>query len=105
MSRTHFEQSVGGVDPPNSTSESSKSAIMMHTRCRQFLLLMVDFETLNKEEEQVKKDEPVKPKSNSKLRRVWQNKVAPPLEAPLLEAPPQESSSLRVNRGRMHVFL
>ena len=28
---------------------------MMHTRCRQFLLLMVDFEMLKKEEEQVKK--------------------------------------------------
>jgi len=52
---------------------------------------MVDFETLNE------KDGPVKPKSNSKPRRVWQNKVVPPLEAPLLEAPPQESSSSRAN--------
>jgi hypothetical protein len=51
------------------------------------LLLMVDFETLNK------KDEPVKSKSNSKPRRVWQKKVALPLEAPLQEAPPHESSS------------
>ena len=72
---------------------------MMHTRCRQFLLLMFDFKTQNKEEEQVKKDEPVKPKSNSKPRQVWQNKVEPPLEMPLLEAPPQESSSSRANRG------
>ena len=54
---------------------------------------------LNKKEEQVKKDEPVKPKSNSKPRRFWQKRVAPPLEAPLLEAPPQESSSSRANRG------
>jgi hypothetical protein len=37
---------------------------MMHIRCCQFWI--VDFETLNKEEEQVKKDEPIKPKSNSK---------------------------------------
>ena len=35
----------------------------MHTRCHQFLLLMFDFKTQNKEQEQVKKDEPVKPKS------------------------------------------
>jgi nitric oxide synthase oxygenase domain/subunit len=48
--------------------------------------MMVDFETLNK------KDELVKSKSNSKPRRVWQ-KVAPPLEAPLQEVPPHESSS------------
>ena len=40
----------------------------MHTRCRQFLLLMVDFKTQNKEEEQVKKDEPVKPKSKLKTK-------------------------------------
>ena len=69
----------------------------MHTRCHQFLLLIVDSETQNKEEEQVKKDEPIKPKSNSKPRWIWQNKVAPPVEAPLLEAPPQESSSSRAN--------
>jgi 1,2-phenylacetyl-CoA epoxidase catalytic subunit len=50
-------------------------------------------------EEQDKKDEPIKPKSNSKLRQVWQKRVAPPLEAPLLEAPPQKSSSSRANRG------
>ena len=54
---------------------------------------------LNKEEEQVKKDKPIKPKFNSKPRRVWQKRVAPPLEAPLLEAPPQESSSSRANQG------
>jgi hypothetical protein len=41
---------------------------------------MVDFETLNKEEQV--------------------NKVGPPVEAPLLEAPPQESSSFRANRGK-----
>ena len=40
-----FEQNTlwakcGGVDPPNFTSESSNLAIMMHTRCRQLLLLM-----------------------------------------------------------------
>jgi hypothetical protein len=46
---------------------------------------------LNKEEEQVKEDELVKPKSNSKPRWFWQNKVAPPLKAPLLEVPPQGS--------------
>jgi hypothetical protein len=62
MSKTHFEQ-VWGVDLLSSISESSEPAIMMHTRCRQFLLLMVDFLTQNKEEEQVKKDEPIKPKS------------------------------------------
>ena len=66
---------------------------------------MVECETLNKEEEQVKKDEPVKPISNSKPRWVWQKRVAPPLEAPLLEAPPQESSSSRANRGRTYAFL
>jgi len=60
---------------------------------------MIDFETLNKEEEQVKKDEPIKPKSNSKPKHVWQKKVASPLEAPLLVAPPQESSPSRANRG------
>jgi len=43
---------------------------------------------LNKEEEQVKKDEPIKPISNTKPRRVWQKRVVPPLEVPLLEAPP-----------------
>jgi hypothetical protein len=47
-----------------------------------------------------RKDKPVKPKSNSKLRRVWQNKVGPLVEAPLLEAPPQEFSSSKVNRGK-----
>jgi hypothetical protein len=60
---------------------------------------MLDFKTINKEEEQVKKDEPIKSKSNSKPRRFWQKRVAPPLEAPLLEMPPQESSSSRANRG------
>ena len=60
---------------------------------------------LNKEEEQVKKDEPVKPKSNLKPRWIWQKKVGPPLEAPLMEAPPQESSSSRANQGRTHAFL
>ena len=99
-----YEQNIlrakcGGVNSPNSASEISEPTIMVHTRCRQLLLLMIDFETLNKEEEQVKKDEPVKPKSSSKPRRVWQKKVAPPLEAPLLEAPPQESSSSRMNWG------
>ena len=55
MSKTHFELSVGElVNSPISTSESSEPAIMMHTRCHQFLILMVDFETLNKDE-QVKK--------------------------------------------------
>ena len=39
----------------------------MHTRCRQFLLLMFNFETQNKEE-QVKKDEPMKPKSKLKTK-------------------------------------
>jgi hypothetical protein len=67
---------VWRADPPNSTSESSKLEV-----------------------EQVKKKGPVKPKSNSKLRPVWQKKVAPPLEAPLIEAPPQESSSSRANQG------
>ena len=61
----------GGVNPLNSTSESSEPAIVMHTKCHQFLLLMVDFKTLNKEEEQVKEDEPIKPKSNLKPRWVW----------------------------------
>jgi hypothetical protein len=42
---------------------------------------MVDFKTLNKEEEQV-------------------NKVGPPVEALLLEAPPQGSSSSKANRGK-----
>jgi hypothetical protein len=37
---------------------------MMHTRYYQFWI--IDFETLNKEEEQVKKGELVKPRSNSK---------------------------------------
>ena len=60
---------------------------------------------LNKEEEQVKKDEPVKPKSNSKPRQVWQKRVAPPLEVPLLEAPPQEFSSSRANRGTQSMKL
>ena len=60
---------------------------------------------LNKEEEQVKKDEPIKPKSNSKPRWVWQQRVAPPLEAPLLEAPPQESSSSRGNQGTQSMKL
>ena len=58
----------GGVNSPISTSKSSEPTIMMHTRCRQFLLLMVHFKTLNKEEEQVKKDEPVKPKSKHKTK-------------------------------------
>jgi hypothetical protein len=64
-------------------------------------LLKIECETLNKEEEQAKKDEPIKPKpkSNSNPKQIWQKKVAQPLEAPLLEAPPQESSSSRVNRG------
>ena len=62
-----LQAKCGGVDLPNSTSESSKPAIMMHTRCRQFLLLMVDFETQNKEE-QVKKDEPIKPKSKLEIK-------------------------------------
>ena len=56
---------------------------------------------LNKEEEQVKKDEPIKPKSNSKPKRVWQKKVAPPLEAP-----PQKYSSSksepRYSRNELH---
>jgi len=56
---------------------------------------------LNKEEEQVKKNEPIKPKSNSKQRQVWQMKVIPPLETPL-EASPQESSSSRANRAPPH---
>ena len=62
---------------------------------------------LNKVEEQVKKDEPIKPKpkSNSKPRRVWKKRVAPPLEAPLLEAPPQESSSSRGNQGTQSMKL
>ena len=64
----HTSSKCGGVHPPSSTSESSKPAIMMHTRCRQFLLLMFDFKTQNKEEEQVKKDEPVKPKSKLKTK-------------------------------------
>jgi hypothetical protein len=55
MSRTHFEQS-GGVNPLNSTSGSSEPAIMMHTRCCQFLLLMVDLETLNNVEKQIKEE-------------------------------------------------
>jgi hypothetical protein len=71
MSRTHFDKKCGGIDPTNSTSESSEPAIMMHTRYRQFLLLMGDLETLNNKEEQVKKEGPVKPKLNSKLRRIW----------------------------------
>ena len=60
---------------------------------------------LNKEEDKSRKDAHVKPKSNSKPIRVWQKKVAPPLEAPLLEAPPQESSSSRVNRGTQSMKL
>jgi hypothetical protein len=46
--------------------------------------------TLNKEEDQVKKNEPIKPKPKSKSKpiRVWQKKVAPPLKATLIEAPP-----------------
>jgi hypothetical protein len=60
---------------------------MIHTRCRQFLLLMVDLETLNNEEKQVEE----------------RKKVAPPLEAPLMEAPAQESSSLRANGGTRSV--
>jgi 1,2-phenylacetyl-CoA epoxidase catalytic subunit len=66
---------------------------------------MVDLKMLNNEEKQVKKEGPIKPTLNSKLRRVWQKKVASPLEAPLMEAPPQESSSTKVNREKTHVFL
>ena len=54
---------------------------------------------LNKEEEQVKKDKPIRPKSNLKPRWMWQKRVAPPLKAPLLEAQSQESSSSRAIQG------
>ena len=36
---------------------------------------------------------------NWSVLRHWQKKVAPPLEAPLMEVSPQESSSSRANRG------
>ena len=46
-------------------------------------LLMIECETLKKEEEQAKKDERIKPKSNSNPKWIWQKKVALPLEGPL----------------------
>ena len=41
---------------------------MMHTRCRQFLLLMVDFKTLNKEEKQVNKGSTYQTKIKLKIK-------------------------------------
>ena len=40
----------------------------MHTRCRQFLLWMVDFEMLNTEEEQVKKGSTCQTKIKLKIK-------------------------------------
>jgi hypothetical protein len=61
ISTLSYEQNIlqakhGGVDSPNSTSENFEPAIMMHTRCRQFLLLMLDLKTLNNEEKHVKEE-------------------------------------------------
>jgi hypothetical protein len=49
----------------NSTSESSEPVSMMCIR----LSSKIGFKRLNKEEEQVKKDEPVKPRSN--IKPIW----------------------------------
>jgi hypothetical protein len=79
--------------------QEEKTTELVYPSSHGVIMLQWWSESSESEEKQVKKEGLVKSKSNSKPRQVWQKKVAPPLEAPLIEAPPQESSSSRVNQG------
>ena len=84
----------GEVDPPNSISESLEPAIMMHTRCRQLLLLMPEQGGRTSQERWTCQTK-IKFKTKTGLTKEGGITIG----SATTGAPPQESSSSRVNRS------